>query len=136
MVKETSISICNDNEKHYKKITCKSKNVYVLYNIDVIVKGECVSFILEIKVTPQSGKEGFVFDKNGVIKCYLKSPAEKGLANRELIKIIAQKLKIPQDSVELLSGHTSRNKRVKIAKNFTFDEFLAAIGLARQQKLF
>jgi uncharacterized protein (TIGR00251 family) len=95
-----------------------------------------MSLCVSIKVVPQSGKTGFIFDKNGTLKCYLKSPAEKGLANKELIKTIAQKLKISQDSIELLSGHTSRNKRIKIVANITIDQLWEALGLEQQQKIF
>lgn len=95
-----------------------------------------MSLLVEIKVVPQSGKTGFAKDKNGKLKCYLKSPPERGLANKELIKTIANKLGIAQTAVELVSGHSSRNKRVKIEGVLSFEQLLSLLGIENQQTLF
>lgn len=92
--------------------------------------------IAEIKVVPQSGKNEWVLDKSGKLKCYLKSPPERGLANKELIKILAQKLGVAQSAVELISGHTSRNKRVKIEGVASLEHLIALLGIERQQNIF
>lgn len=92
--------------------------------------------IIEIKVVPSSGKNGWVIDKGGQLKCYLKSPAERGLANHELIKIIAQAVKVPQASVRLVLGESSRKKRIEIDKDITQAEFLKAVGIEPQMSLF
>lgn len=95
-----------------------------------------MSLIAEIKVVPQSGKNEWVLDKSGKLKCYLKSPPERGLANKELIKILAQKLGVTQNAVELISGHTSRNKRVKIEGVASLEHLIALLGIERQQNIF
>ncbi len=92
--------------------------------------------IVEIKVVPQSGKNEWVLDKSGKLKCYLKSPPERGLANKELVKILAQKLGVVQSAVELISGHTSRNKRVKIEGVASLEHLIALLGIERQQNIF
>ena len=92
--------------------------------------------IFELKVTPSSGRAGFVLDKSGMIKCFLKSPAEDGRANRELIKLISQAVKVPHDEITILQGLTSRKKRIKINRQLTEDELFVCLGLIRQQKLF
>ena len=92
--------------------------------------------VIDIKVVPRAGKTGFVLDKRGHLKAYLKSPPEKNLANNELIKTIAKEVGITQDKVELIAGHTSRNKRIKIAVELTFEQFLARLGIELQQPLF
>jgi len=45
-----------------------------------------MSLVFDLKVVPRSGRNKWVLDKSGKLKCYLKSPPEKGLANKELIK--------------------------------------------------
>lgn len=95
-----------------------------------------MSLIAEIKVVPQSGKNEWVLDKSGKLKCYLKSPPERGLANKELVKILAQKLGVVQSAVELISGHTSRNKRVKIEGVASLEHLIALLGIERQQNIF
>lgn len=95
-----------------------------------------MALICEIKVVPSSGKSACKLDKNGMLKCYLKSPPENGKANKELIKMLAKELGVSQDEVEILSGETSRNKRIKIDRDFTFDELLVKLGIERQMPLF
>ncbi len=92
--------------------------------------------IIDIKVTPSAGRQAWALDKNGGIKCYLKSPPEKGLANKELIKTIAKAVGVSQDKVEILTGETSRTKRIKIAAEMTRQAFLACFGIDEQQPLF
>ena len=66
--------------------------------------------LLELKVVPQAGKQGFIRDKSGIIKCFLKSPPEDGKANQELIKLLSKTLKIPQASIQLLMCATSAKR--------------------------
>lgn len=89
-----------------------------------------MGLIVEIKVVPQSGRQEWQLDKNGQLKCFLKSAPEKGKANQELIKFIAHTLKIPQYHIELISGQTTRLKKVKIFTDLSYEQFLAKLGLA------
>jgi uncharacterized protein len=95
-----------------------------------------MAFILEIKVVPSSGMQQWKIDASGQLKCYLKSPPEKGLANMELIKAIAKIVKVSQDHIYIMSGLTSRKKVIKINASLTYDQFLGLLGINRQQKLF
>jgi len=93
-----------------------------------------MSLIIAIKVVPGSGQQKWVIGKNGELKAYLKSQPEKGLANKELIKMIAHALRIPQDAVHLLSGDKARTKKIKIETPITYEIFLATLGLALPEK--
>ncbi len=95
-----------------------------------------MSLICEIKVVPSSGKSECKLDKNGMLKCYLKSPAENGKANKELIKMLAKGVGATQDEVSIVSGETSRNKRIRIDQNITFEQLLVKLGIERQMALF
>lgn len=88
--------------------------------------------IIEVKVVPSSGKSGCILDKSGRLKCYLKSPPERNEANTELVKLFAKALKLTQNEVEIISGATSKSKRLKILKVITEDELLAHLGIQRQ----
>ncbi len=95
-----------------------------------------MSVILEIKVTPSSGRQQIVVDPSGIrIKIYLKSPAEDGKANRELIAFLAKSLGCPLAQLDILSGATSRTKRVKIDLPLTREEVLSKLGFALQTTL-
>ncbi len=88
--------------------------------------------IIEVKVVPSSGKSECKLDKSGRLKCYLKSPPERNEANNELVKLFAKALKLTQNEVEIVSGMTSRTKKLKILKSITEDELLAHLGIQRQ----
>ena len=92
--------------------------------------------IITCKVTPRSGRTLCILGSGDNLKCYLKSPPEKGKANKELIAYFASTLKIPQHSVELIGGTTSRTKRLKIDKDLTFEQLLSLLGIEVQKKIF
>ena len=95
-----------------------------------------MSVILEIKVTPSSGRQRIVVDPTGTrIKVYLKSPPEDGKANRELTGFLAKSLGCRLAQVDILSGATSRTKRVKIDLSLTREEVLSKLGFALQTTL-
>ena len=95
-----------------------------------------MALVFDIKVVPRSGRNAWKLDKSGTLKCYLKSAPEKGLANKELIKIVARVLSVTQQDVEIVAGATRRNKRLKVNLDISFDQLLAILGVERQQSLF
>jgi len=100
-----------------------------------------MSLMIEIKVVPASGRTACKFDPStGLrmkkLKCYLKSPPEKGKANAELIKMLAKSVGISKDLVSIVSGATSRNKIIKIDAEITFEQLLEKLGIERQMGLF
>ncbi len=90
---------------------------------------------IDIKVVPQSGKQEISTDKSGTIKCLLKSPPEKGKANRELIKLLSRKLKLPQENIVIIKGQTSRKKTIKIQGEGRLEEILTKLGIELQMKI-
>ncbi len=57
----------------------------------------------------------FVREENGELVVGIRSAPEKGKANQEIITKIAQHFKVPQTSVFIVSGATSRKKVILIA---------------------
>ena len=51
------------------------------------------------------------------LKIALKSPPVDGKANKELCRFFAEKLSVSNSSVSLISGETSRSKRIFIPVN-------------------
>jgi uncharacterized protein (TIGR00251 family) len=69
---------------------------------------------LSIRVAPRSSRSeivGFVGDE---LKVKLTSPPVDGAANDELIRLLAKKFGVSRFDIEIVSGHTSRQKRVRI----------------------
>ena len=94
-----------------------------------------MSLIIDIKVVPRSGKSMCKRDKAGTLVCYLKSPPERGLANKELIKYVAKELNITQQQVAIIGGTTSRRKRIRIDADITQEQLFAALGIEVQLHL-
>ena len=65
---------------------------------------------LRIKVKPSANKNKIVKMENSVFKVWLKSPPEKGKANKELKKYLKKITGIP---VKIVSGLTSENKTIE-----------------------
>ena len=69
---------------------------------------------LQIKVKASSSKNEFVEllnDESGTLKIRIKSPADKGKANKEIVKFIE---KYFSGTCEIVSGHTNNVKLLKI----------------------
>ncbi len=91
--------------------------------------------MLEIKVTPRSGRSEIVLDKQGRLKAFLKSPPEGGKANKELVKLLARSLRCPQAIITIIAGATHRNKTLKVDLPLSYDEVLVILGLSHQTSL-
>ena len=70
---------------------------------------------LRVKVVPRSPRTEIAGEMaDGTLKIRIAAPPEKGQANDELCAFLARRFRVPQTSVEILSGHTATRKRVRI----------------------
>lgn len=53
-------------------------------------------------------------DGKRALKVKINAPPEDGRANAELIRFLAKEWKVPKSALEIVSGETSRHKRLKI----------------------
>ncbi|MEK9167103.1 MAG: DUF167 domain-containing protein [Patescibacteria group bacterium] len=73
---------------------------------------------IQIKVVPKSRETAFIEKMDDeTYKIRIRSAPEKGRANEELIKFLSDSLKIPKDSIKIISGHTDPRKLLKIPDN-------------------
>ncbi len=70
--------------------------------------------IVTVKVTPRAKKPEITAADPDWLRIRLQAPPVDGKANAELIAFFAKTLGIPKRSVEILTGDTSRLKRVKL----------------------
>lgn len=81
-------------------------------------------FIVRIKLTPNASFCGFgeLFtnaDEQVFLKAGITTAPEKGMANKDLIKMIAKELKVSKQCIELVSGATTHLKKLYINANLT-----------------
>ena len=69
---------------------------------------------LSIRIQPRASKNGIVMMENGKLKIRLTAPPVDGAANEALVKFLADTLTVPKSQVEILFGHTSREKIIRI----------------------
>lgn len=91
---------------------------------------------LEVKVFPSSGKSAIQIDKNGRIRCYVKASAERGQANREVVRLLARKCGILDRDVLIKGGLTGRKKYITLDVDLSNEQFLELCSSGVQKKLF
>ena len=73
------------------------------------------SLIFTVRVIPRASKTEIVGGYDGAVKVRLSSPPVDGAANEELIKLFAKRLGVARSDIEILSGHMSKTKQIRIA---------------------
>jgi uncharacterized protein len=94
------------------------------------VTGDEHGVILALDVSPASGKAGFItgYDPwRRSIRCAVRSPPERGKANREVAESLASAFGVPVSSVQLLSGAAQSRKRIRI-QGITKEAVLRVLG--------
>jgi len=69
---------------------------------------------ISVTVSPGSVKPGINQIKDREFRVKVKSPPEKGKANKEVIERLAEYFSISKSQVSILRGHTSRKKIIEI----------------------
>ena len=69
---------------------------------------------LDVRVIPRAAKSQIAGRRNGALLVRLNAPPVDGAANAELVELLAHVLGFPRRNIEIVSGHRSRAKRVRI----------------------
>lgn len=78
------------------------------------IKEEKNGVIIKVKVQPRASKNQLAGVLDDALRVRLTAPPVDGEANEACLKFLAGIFKIPRRSVELVSGHTGRNKMVRV----------------------
>ena len=81
--------------------------------------------ILNVRVVPRASKDGIQGILGDALKVRIQAPPVEGKANTYLIKFLSKHWNIPRRDMEILSGETDRNKRLRILN--PADELRAAL---------
>lgn len=82
------------------------------YSISYILNQK--DLLIQVKVMPKSSKPGIDGIRNGALLVRVASPPEKGKANQELERIMAEELGLATFDVSVVSGFSSRSKRIRL----------------------
>lgn len=71
--------------------------------------------VLNIRAVPRASKDSIQGRLGDALKVRIQAPPVEGKANAYLIKFLSKHWKIPRSRIEILSGETGRNKRLRIS---------------------
>lgn len=72
--------------------------------------------ILSLHIQPKSSKNSVVGIYNGAFKLKIKAPPVDGAANKEIIKFVSKLIKVKKNSIKIVMGQTSKQKKIYIDK--------------------
>ncbi len=72
---------------------------------------------IKVKVIPGAPKAQIMAISKEELKVKVKSPPDKGKANRELIELLADYYSVAKSYIRIIRGETSRNKIVEIVND-------------------
>jgi uncharacterized protein (TIGR00251 family) len=70
--------------------------------------------LIKVYLQPKSSKNEIVGPYRDGIKVRITAPPVEGKANKALIRFLAKEFKTSASSVEILKGHNSREKMIRI----------------------
>ena len=91
-----------------------------------------MALAVDVLVVPKAKKQRCLLDTRNQLKCYLVSPPEKGKANKELIDLFAQALRLPRSAIVITHGESFRSKRMVIDADIDFKQVLLKLGIETQ----
>ncbi|MGB9177658.1 MAG: DUF167 domain-containing protein [Pyrinomonadaceae bacterium] len=72
------------------------------------------ALLFNVRVVPGASRSEVVGEHDGAVRVRVAAPPVEGAANEELIRTLARAFDVPARDVEILSGHSSKTKRVRV----------------------
>ena len=90
-----------------------------------------MALVVDVKVVFYAQVPLFVVDRcNNSVIVRIKTTPERGRANRELVKLLAQALKIPQAYITIITGITTRHKKIRLVTSLTLEQVFCRLESA------
>lgn len=71
---------------------------------------------INVKVKTNSRSNDVVMLDNNLFEVKVTIPPEKGKANKKVIELLAEFLKVPKTNISIIRGHSSKQKVFEIEK--------------------
>ena len=84
--------------------------------------------VVSVKVQPNASRDRVVGEHGDQLKIAVTVAPEKGKANKVVIKVLSKLLGVKSSDIEILSGETSRDKKVLI-RNISEEGFNRFINI-------
>ena len=91
------------------------KRLNVRVNAPVEVTADGLGTLFWVRVVPGASREAVVgWQADGMLRVRVAAPAERGRANRALLKVLAAALGVKPSVLRVESGAASREKRIRV----------------------
>lgn len=70
--------------------------------------------VIDVRVIPRAGRSGLAGTRDGAVLVRLAAAPVDGAANAELVAVLMEAFDVPRRQVEIVAGHRSRHKRVRL----------------------
>jgi len=71
--------------------------------------------VLRVTVLPRSSATRIVGFEGDTLRVKVQGAPVNGEANRDLIALLSKHLRVPKKRIEIISGHSSRKKLIKLS---------------------
>ncbi|GAB6181958.1 DUF167 domain-containing protein [Desulfotomaculum defluvii] len=78
------------------------------------IKEDQNGVVVKVRVQPRASKNSLAGEMEGALKVRLTAPPVDGAANEACCKFLAGVFGIAKSNIEIISGHTGRNKLVRV----------------------
>ncbi|HEX8282168.1 MAG TPA: DUF167 domain-containing protein [Pyrinomonadaceae bacterium] len=75
---------------------------------------EAGALVFAVRVAPRASKTAAAGAHGGALKVRVAAPPVEGAANEELTRFLARAFGVPSRAVEIVSGHSSKTKVVRV----------------------
>jgi uncharacterized protein (TIGR00251 family) len=82
--------------------------------VEAVIQKQGNSIILHVLLQPKASEDRVVGFHGQALKVKVTAPPTGGKANQRLMELLAEGLSIGQSNIEIIRGHTSRRKVLRI----------------------
>ena len=97
-------------------------------SLPIVSETDSGSVTLRVLVQPRASRDEVAGVHGDYLKIRLTSPPVEGAANKNLIRFLSKKLKVPASRIEITKGHRARQKVIKI-ENCKLEHVKSRLGL-------
>jgi len=83
-------------------------------NTPPYIRVEKDGIVLSVKVQPRASSNSIEAPQGNELRIKITAPPVDSAANEALIRFLSEQLDVPRNRIELLRGHTSRHKQLKV----------------------
>ncbi len=87
--------------------------------------------LLSVKLQPRASRNEILAPQGGELRIRVTAPPVDAAANEALVLLLAETLKLPRRAVELVRGHTSRHKTLRL-HDLSADDARTRLQAARE----